>query len=131
MKYLLERDLCHMQGDDLQGMHCEEAVVSHRYKFKHLRAMVANLPLAKDATAQTSTKVGLPHQRLISLSFSVNTAFLLMKFVLTSQSMPALNKQGLVLAIILICVALFRSNVACTFNSLKAVVSKNCSAGDH
>ena len=66
-----------MQGDDLQGMHSEEAVVSHRYKFKHLRAMVANLPLAKDATAQTSTKVRLPHQKFISSCFFVNAAFLL------------------------------------------------------
>ncbi len=54
---LLSRHL--VQGDDLQGIHCQESVVSHRYKYKHLRAMVANLPLAKDATAQTSTKVNL------------------------------------------------------------------------
>ena len=46
-----------MQGSDLQGVQCTETLVCHQYKYKHLRAMVANLPLAKDATAQTSTKV--------------------------------------------------------------------------
>ena len=50
--------LC-VQGEDLQGFQCAEPQVSHRYKYKHVKATVANLPQAKDATAQTSTKVPL------------------------------------------------------------------------
>jgi len=46
-----------MQADDLQGFQCAELHVSYKYKYKHIKATVANLPQAKDATAQTSTKV--------------------------------------------------------------------------
>ena len=51
-----EVGLC-LQGEDLQGFQCAEPHVSHKYKYKHVKATVANLPQAKDATAQTSTKV--------------------------------------------------------------------------
>ena len=45
-----------VQADDLQGFHCAHPMVQHRYKYKHLRATVANLPQPRDAAAQTATK---------------------------------------------------------------------------
>ena len=45
-----------VQADDLQGFHCVQPMVQHRYKYKHLRATIANLPQPRDATAQTATK---------------------------------------------------------------------------
>ena len=48
-----------LQSDELQGFQCSEATVQNRYKYKHLRATVSNLPQHKDTAAQITTKARL------------------------------------------------------------------------
>ena len=47
-----------VQVEQLHGFSCAETEVCHWFKYKHLRAAVANLPHPKDAAAQASSKVG-------------------------------------------------------------------------